>query len=227
VIMKATKTFLKKILPSPIKLTRAHNRAKFENNRLLAMNVSLSEKHLGFTKVLPDRLSLLDLLPKNGTAAEVGVANGRFSKAILEHNHPQTLYLIDAWHMGSSSAYGDAGLVLVKRQLIKEIEAGVVKICRGMSWDMLEQLPNASLDWVYIDASHDYDSVKKDLNVAITKVKKNGLICGHDYVRWGRFGKRFGVLEAVNEFCLLYNYAIKYLTLESDYNWSYALQKVD
>jgi hypothetical protein len=193
---------------------------------MLSMDVSLLSKHLASTVVLPNRDVLLRRLPSNGMVAEVGVADGKYSLKILEINRPAKLILIDAWGMAPGSAYGEAGYESVQANLGQEIQDGLVCINRGMSWERLEQLPDNYLDWIYIDASHDYDSVKRDLEMAKTKVKGDGFIAGHDYVRWGRFGGRFGVLEAVNEFCLTHDYEVAYLTLESNYNWSYALRKM-
>lgn len=49
-------------------------------------------------------------------------------------------------------------------------------------------------DIVYIDASHDYDSVKLDIQSWLPKVKKGGYICGDDYcTSW------IGVYDVVNE----------------------------
>lgn len=47
-----------------------------------------------------------------------------------------------------------------------------------------------SLDWVFIDANHSYDSVVRDITAWASKVKPNGVISGHD------FGS-YGVTEAV------------------------------
>lgn len=51
---------------------------------------------------------------------------------------------------------------------------------------------DVSLDFVFIDASHDYDSVKADIKVWLPKIKDGGLLAGHDY------GSP-GVSRAVNE----------------------------
>lgn len=163
-------------------------------------------------------------MPIEGEVAEIGVADGQFSEKILHINKPIRLHLIDAWNMVNNSAYGNGGEQRVRTIFSSKISDGTVKIHRGLSWEMLEKLPNQSLDWLYIDAAHDFSSVKKDLQVAKKKVKKGGFIAGHDYTRWGRFGQRFGVLEAVNEFILMHSYELAFITLESNYNWSYAIK---
>ncbi len=54
---------------------------------------------------------------------------------------------------------------------------------------------NRSLDFVFIDAAHDYANVKADINAWWPKVKVGGWIGGHDYdPSWP------GVIQAVNEF---------------------------
>ena len=53
-----------------------------------------------------------------------------------------------------------------------------------------------SLDFVYLDASHDFESVNEDLVMWVPKVRKGGLIFGHDYNNRGY--KR--VKNAVDEF---------------------------
>ena len=45
---------------------------------------------------------------------------------------------------------------------------------------------NASLDWVHLDARHDYDSVKADIQAWLPKVRLGGWLSGDDYddVKW-------------------------------------------
>jgi hypothetical protein len=52
-----------------------------------------------------------------------------------------------------------------------------------------------SLDFVFIDAAHDYENVKADITAWYPKVKVGGTIAGHDYGWPGS-----GVHDAVNEY---------------------------
>ena len=40
---------------------------------------------------------LIQLLPQEGIAAELGVAEGAFSESILKYSRPRKLHLIDCW----------------------------------------------------------------------------------------------------------------------------------
>lgn len=53
---------------------------------------------------------------------------------------------------------------------------------------------NESIDIVFIDACHNYECVKDDIHLWLPKVKKGGILSGHDYNSgWP------GVVRAVNE----------------------------
>jgi len=57
----------------------------------------------------------------------------------------------------------------------------MIKDVPGCSWEMADKFEDSSLDFVYIDAAHDYESVKKDIAAWTPKVKSTGIIAGHDY----------------------------------------------
>ena len=57
-----------------------------------------------------------------------------------------------------------------------------------------KKVKDNSLDFIYLDASHDYESVKEDIETWLPKMKKGSIISGDDYVVcWP------GVIRAVNE----------------------------
>ena len=53
---------------------------------------------------------------------------------------------------------------------------------RMTSLEAADQYDDASLDFVFIDAAHDYDSVRADILAWEPKVKIGGIISGHDYL---------------------------------------------
>lgn len=64
----------------------------------------------------------------------------------------------------------------------------------GESVKVAEQFEGESLDFVFIDACHEYEAVKDDILVWLPKVKKNGILAGHDY-----YAPTPGVIQAVDE----------------------------
>jgi predicted O-methyltransferase YrrM len=70
--------------------------------------------------------------------------------------------------------------------------------------------PDNSLDFVYLDASHDYTSVSLDIKNWYPKVKVGGTIAGDDYNSFK------GVKKAVNEF-----FDLKRIHFSGDHTWEY------
>lgn len=54
------------------------------------------------------------------------------------------------------------------------------KLIRDFTNNACKQFANNSIDFVFIDASHDYSHVLEDIDLWTPKVKVGGLISGHD-----------------------------------------------
>lgn len=67
------------------------------------------------------------------------------------------------------------------------------KIIRAYSHEAAELL-NDKYDLVFIDSMHTYKAVKQDIELWLPKVRKGGILAGHDYG-----GKYKGVKQAVDE----------------------------
>lgn len=72
--------------------------------------------------------------------------------------------------------------------------AGHFRTVKGISWEVADQFEDASIDFVFIDADHVYQSVRNDVLAWLPKVKPGGIISGHDYNK-----EHPGVLQAVPE----------------------------
>lgn len=186
--------------------------------RKINKKVFLEDEYIENCKLISCREKLLEKMPQNGVYAEVGVAEGYFSSKIIEACNPKKLYMIE---------YGEDYCNELKKKFNKEIKDGIVEILQGDSVDMLKMLDDKSLDFVYLDATHDYEHPKAELNVCKNKVKDDGYIMGHDYTRFSMWeGEQYGVIEAVNEFMINNRYEMIYLTMDMLHsNASYALKK--
>src|SRR5262249_41566620 len=129
-----------------------------------------------------------------------------------------------AWN---SKRFGDDKLNKVQRRFSAEIECGQVVINRGLSWEELEKFPDEYFDWVYLDSSHSYEIATRELEISRLKVKPYGLIGGHAYTT-GNINRhlKYGVIQAVNEFCLRYDWEMIYLTHDPSRYLTYVMRRL-
>lgn len=213
----------KRLVDESIKRFKANEESrKLKELDFLYHKANLEFVHLQNAKLLPNRVELLKILPKNSIGVELGVDHGDFSALILQHALPSKLHLIDKW--GDESRYHDGLRDLVKNKFKEEIAEDKIILNIGYSTDELKKIDNNYFDWAYLDTVHDYDCTKQELILLADKVKDDGIICGHDFIVGNWFsGWKYGVIEAVYEFCIEYNYEFVYLTM--DYPNSFALRK--
>ncbi|MFN3876344.1 MAG: class I SAM-dependent methyltransferase, partial [Flavobacteriales bacterium] len=185
--------------------------------------VELSPSHIANLRVVTDRDAFLEALPKGGVVAEAGVDRGDFSARILAITRPEKLHLIDFW---GSARYHASLQDLVRSRFASEIAAGQVRIDLGLSTEVLPRFPDGYFDWIYIDTDHGYRVTAAELDIARRKVKPDGIIAGHDYTtcNWDG-GVRYGVVEAVHEFCVKHDWELFLLTHETDRHLSFAIRR--
>jgi len=147
-------------------------------------------------------------MPKNGITAEVGVAFGDFSRKILDALSPQIFFAIDLFYHTdlSSNFWGRDDFTrdnMPHRQWYEnrfkmEIKTGKVETRQGLSWECLAQFPDDYFDYLYLDADHNYQSVKNDIEALKRKVKNGGFIQFNDYCIGPALYAPYGVINAVN-----------------------------
>ena len=140
-------------------------------------------------------LDLIDYIPNNLIMAEVGCYTGESTKMFLESGKITLLYAIDIWEDELDiykNIQSNHDFSIVEKTFDESMKEFNVKKLKMYFSEALESLP--TLDFIYIDANHDYEFVKDDITNALKKIKKDGLIAGHDYNN-----ETPGVIKAVNE----------------------------
>ena len=186
--------------------------------------VPLARKHMKNCELLLDRSEMLSKLKKGGKVAEIGVDQGEFSELILKITEPDLLHLVDVWN---SKTY-HAGLFKKVADKFKNlIDEGRIQILRKLSTDAAADFDDNYFDWIYIDTDHSYATTREELVKYAPKVKHDGIIAGHDYTMgiWSLLN-RYGVIEAVHEFCVKYEWELVYLTVEPTENQSFAIRRI-
>ena len=70
-----------------------------------------------------------------------------------------------------------------------------MRIVQGESTTVAQTFDDGSVDAVFIDADHRYEHVRADIAAWLPKVRRGGMIAGHDYE-----SREFpGVVQAVKE----------------------------
>lgn len=184
----------------------------------------LGKENIKKCQVLLNRNELIAKIPKSAMIAEIGVDKGDFSELLLECCQPEKLYLIDTW---GSERYGEEKASYVRRRFESNLKNSSVEIVRCDSISAARIFPDGYFDWIYIDTDHSYQTTISELHVWAPKVKKHGIIAGHDYEQgnWIR-GVRYGVIEAVHEFCTKEGWELSYLTTEPTERRSFAISKI-
>ena len=129
--------------------------------------------------------------PDMRTLVEVGSWKGHsirhLAKELLKHKASFELYAVDAWEKTP-----DVDLAPLQGQIARIydiynynlLNAGVrtsVFDLKGISWETARFFKDNVLDFVFIDAGHNYTEVYKDIEAWLPKVREGGVLAGHDW----------------------------------------------
>jgi methyltransferase family protein len=164
----------------------------------------LRSRHVERCRVVPHRDVLVsEHLPKGAVVAEVGTLRGDFTRVILHGARPRELHLVDLDFSQLDRTGLSAGLT-----------EGWITLHQGDSATILSTLPEGHFDWIYLDADHSYEGVRRDIAAAMPKLKADGLLVFNDYTFWSHSElMEYGVIRAVNELCLSGGWEILYFAL--------------
>jgi len=115
---------------------------------------------------------------------EIGCLRGRSARAMADNmTGNSVLYCVD--HFKGSAEHGDAFSKddkLYRTFLANMADHIANDRVRVFACDSLKaaKIVDAGFDMVFIDASHDYDSVNSDILAWRPLLRSGGLLCGHD-----------------------------------------------
>jgi hypothetical protein len=148
----------------------------------------------------------ISVLPNESKIVELGCWKGKSSSFLLveakNSNKFFQIHLCDTFE-GSEEHY-DLESVHYAEDIDKvfdEFKNNVSKadypyvVHKMDSIELSNKFEDNSIDFLFIDTDHTYEHVSKELKAWYRKVKKGGIIAGHDYNSSGG-----GVVEAVDEF---------------------------
>lgn len=138
------------------------------------------------------------------TLVEVGVWKGHsisfLAQKMKEKGEDCKIYAVDLWENtykweGNKNLRDQVPILydIYNENLKINGVRDIITDLKGASWDMADNFEDGTVDFVFIDADHEYESVFKDINAWIPKIRKSGIISGHDYLN------PCGVKDAVNE----------------------------
>ncbi len=149
---------------------------------------------------------VIDKLSDNAHVVEVGAYKGRSTAylATLIFNSGKKIKfdVVDTWDGTDGTTrpawsdyqhnHGDI-FNQFKNNLAPVID--IINPIKMLSFDACSNYEDKSLDFVFIDANHSYEGVKKDILGYLPKMKSGSIFAGHDYnpISWP------GVVQAVHE----------------------------
>lgn len=136
-----------------------------------------------------------------GFGAEIGTEQGAYAEIIAKY--AKKLYCVDAWkpYRGYRDHTREGKLERFFETTVARLsKCPNVWIVRKFSMDAVKDFQDEQLDFVYIDANHSYDSVIEDITQWSKKIKKGGIISGHDYIRRKGQDQYYDVVRAVNDY---------------------------
>lgn len=178
---------------------------------------------------------ILNELRLTGEAVEVGTHRGEYASCFLEKWNGRMLWCVDPWE--NPAGYEQQALTLAYSDGNRNNDyAACLKALRkvdprGKRHNLLKLVSleaatvfkDGSLDLVYIDGDHTRPAIDNDLEAWWPKLKKGGLLAGHDFICPNEFKGGWGqhIQPAVMKFAFEQEVSV-YLLAEMDNSpWSY------
>jgi len=167
------------------------------------------------------RRDLAKLFKEKGftKGAEIGVRTGKFSQVLCEENPQLHLLSVDPFDLVfddiRSHKIGIKGQKKFFKDATEKLKNYNCTIIKKESLQAVQDIPYESLDFVYIDGSHQFDYVMCDIIEWAKRVRKGGIVSGHDYFKF----RNAEVVDAVDIYTKIHKIKNGFLTDEKTPSW--------
>lgn len=137
---------------------------------------------------------------------EIGVETGIYSEVLCRAIPDLELWCVDAWlaYEGYREAITQEHVDGLYAKALERLAPYDATLIKGLSLDVVKTFEDESLDFVYIDGNHTYEHTFADVTEWTKKVKKGGIVFGHDYIRKvekeGHPSQRNRVVQALKDY---------------------------
>jgi Methyltransferase domain len=187
-------------------------------------------------RLFADRKSLLKHFApelRSGSVAEVGVMYGDFSDLILVTIEPEVFVAIDRFDLHRATISGKSSSEQFQGMTHREFyerrfsaRGKQVQCEEGDSSECLSRYSDSTFAMIYIDAAHDYQSVKKDANLAKQKIKPEGILIFNDYIKYSHYDDSYyGVIPVVNDLVVNQGFEVLGFALQSEMYCDVAIRR--
>jgi len=117
--------------------------------------------------------------------AEIGVLKGEWTEKLFDYIPDLKMYCIDKWKQYPTYRDFRGPKKLNKyyeitKNRLKNLNCTIIK---EWSMDAVKDFEDESLDFVFIDGNHTFEYVTNDIAEWSKKVRKGGIVSGHDFLR--------------------------------------------
>ena len=168
-----------------------------------------------------------------GDGVEIGVYKGDSAAKWLKYWEGKYLFLIDPWRHQSDDYFdlcnnSDEEQEKIYQEVVGRFSPYYMRsqIIREFSHEAVDRFSEESLDFIFIDGNHKFESVLQDVKIWWPKLKSGGVLAGHDYFD-GFMPPHtvFGVRTAVDFFAYQVNHKVIPVSFERNHDYCWLMVK--